>query len=170
MDKVEKGEEKIKRAKEITAAVTRKLEQYANPGRELRVTYGSHKGKAYTEEEDRFLLCSLLHVGWGNWDDLKAQIRKHWLFRFDWFFKSRTPQEIGRRVETLVKLVERELEDKDYEEAVKAGRPPPPRKHTTAAGEGGGGGGAKRGRGGGDGTAAAKKSRKAGGGPEPMQS
>ena len=170
VDKVEKGEEKIKRAKEITAAVTRKLEQYANPGRELRVTYGSHKGKAYTEEEDRFLLCSLLHVGWGNWDDLKAQIRKHWLFRFDWFFKSRTPQEIGRRVETLVKLVERELEDKDYEEAKKAGKPPPPRKHTTAAGDGGGGGGAKRGRGGGDGSAAAKKSRKAGGGPEPMQS
>jgi len=26
---------------------------------------------------------------------LKAQIRQHWLFRFDWFIKSRTPK-VGR--------------------------------------------------------------------------
>lgn len=36
------------------------------------------------QEEDRFLLCCIPKVGYGNWDDLKAEIRKHWLFRFDW--------------------------------------------------------------------------------------
>lgn len=34
-------------------------------------------------------------LGYGNWDDLKAEIRKSWRFRFDWFFKSRTPQVTG---------------------------------------------------------------------------
>ena len=31
-------------------------------------------------------------LGYGAWDELKAEIRKSWRFRFDWFFKSRTPQ------------------------------------------------------------------------------
>ena len=40
-------------------------------------------------------------LGYGNWDDLKAEIRKSWRFRFDWFFKSRTPQVRGARERLL---------------------------------------------------------------------
>ena len=40
-------------------------------------------------------------------------VRQHWLFRFDWFIKSRTPKELSRRVETLINLVEKEFEDAD---------------------------------------------------------
>lgn len=89
------------------------------PWKELRIQYGQNKGKSYTEEEDRFLLCAVDKVGFGNWDELKAEIRKSWLFRFDWYFKSRTPQELAKRVETLVKLVEREM---NGGEAVEEGR------------------------------------------------
>lgn len=46
----------------------------------------------HAEEEDRFILCSVHRLGYGAWDELKAEIRKSWRFRFDWFFKSRTPQ------------------------------------------------------------------------------
>ena len=59
---------------------------------ELKLSYGANKGKAYTEEEDRFILCMMHKLGYGAWDELKAEIRKSWRFRFDWFFKSRTPQ------------------------------------------------------------------------------
>ena len=59
---------------------------------ELKLSYGANKGKAYTEEEDRFVLCMMAKLGYGAWDELKAEIRKSWRFRFDWFFKSRTPQ------------------------------------------------------------------------------
>lgn len=31
-------------------------------------------------------------LGYGAWDELKAEIRRSWRFRFDWFFKSRMPQ------------------------------------------------------------------------------
>lgn len=67
------------------------------PPPSLQLQYGANKGKSYTEEEDRFILCMVHKLGYGNWDDLKAEIRKSWRFRFDWFFKSRTPQELGRR-------------------------------------------------------------------------
>lgn len=76
-----------------------------------QINYGANKGKAYTEEEDRFILCTIHQLGYGAWDDLKAAIRKHWRFRFDWFFKSRTPQELARRCETLIRLIEKENED-----------------------------------------------------------
>ena len=62
---------------------------------ELKLSYGANKGKAYTEEEDRFILCMMHKLGYGAWDELKAEIRKSWRFRFDWFFKSRTPQVCG---------------------------------------------------------------------------
>ena len=69
------------------------------------------KGKAYNEGEDRFMLCMTHKLGYGAWDELKAAIRSSWLFRFDWFIKSRTPQELGRRVDTLIRLIEKEDEE-----------------------------------------------------------
>lgn len=116
---------------------------------ELKIQYGAAKGKAYTEEEDRFLVraspapsacawqylggtlargrpmpgrvkprrrhpglpelqpaaptptplraqvCMMHKLGYGAWDELKAEVRNSWRFRFDWFFKSRTPQARG---------------------------------------------------------------------------
>jgi hypothetical protein len=35
------------------------------------------------------------------------------VFRFDWFFKSRTPPELQRRADTLIRLIEKELEDEN---------------------------------------------------------
>jgi SWI/SNF-related matrix-associated actin-dependent regulator of chromatin subfamily A member 5 len=51
-------------------------------------------------------------VGYGNWDEVKREIRKSWRFRFDWFFKSRTPSELQRRTDTLIRLIEKELSAK----------------------------------------------------------
>ncbi|MEW5311445.1 MAG: hypothetical protein WDW38_003160 [Sanguina aurantia] len=108
---IERGEQKIQRQSDIMAAITHKLERYKNPWQELKLAYGANKGKAYTEEEDRFILCMVHKLGYGNWDDLKAEIRRSWRFRFDWFFKSRTPQELSRRCETLIRLIEKENEE-----------------------------------------------------------
>ena len=110
---IKKGELKIQRQEDMLKAVKKKLSLYKNPWRELKVVYGPNKVKSYTEEEDRFLLCSITEVGFGNWEELKAQIRQHWQFRFDWFIKSRTPKELGRRVETLIGLIEKEAEVND---------------------------------------------------------
>ena len=108
---IERGETRITRAAEIERAVAAKLAAYRNPWQELRLAYGQNKGKAYTEEEDRFILCTIHELGYGAWDELKAAVRASWRFRFDWFFKSRTPAELNRRCDTLIRLVEKEAED-----------------------------------------------------------
>ena len=132
---IERGEQKIQRQQHIVNTLAAKLGQYRNPWRELRLHYGQNRGRAYTEEEDRFLLCKMHQLGYGAWEELKAEVRKSWLFRFDWFLKSRTPQELGRRCDTLIRIVEKELEGDDDDRA--GGK----RKAESSAGAG-----AKRGR------------------------
>jgi len=108
---IERGEQRIARQVMIVQIIETKLNNYQNPWRDLKFNYGPSKGKAYNEDEDRFMLCMTHKLGYGAWDELKAAIRSSWLFRFDWFIKSRTPQELGRRVDTLIRLIEKEGEE-----------------------------------------------------------
>jgi len=82
---------------------------------ELELNYPTTKGKVYSEEEDRYLLCRLHHYGMGL-DDVYERIKKDVtefpVFRFDWFFKSRSPQELQRRCNTLLGMIEKEAEAK----------------------------------------------------------
>ncbi|KAL4447228.1 hypothetical protein ABPG77_007261 [Micractinium sp. CCAP 211/92] len=121
---IERGEQRIQRQQDIMTAIATKLEKYKNPWQELKIQYGQAKGKAYTEEEDRFLVCMMHKLGYGAWDELKAEIRNHWRFRFDWFFKSRTPAELSRRCETLIRLIEKENEEDEERSAVAKKRGP----------------------------------------------
>ena len=108
---VERGEEKIKRQAQIVESIETKLNRYRNPWRDMSFQYGNARSKAFSVEEDRFLLCMTHKLGYGAWEELKAEVRKSFLFRFDWFIKSRTPQELGRRCDTLIRIVERENEE-----------------------------------------------------------
>ncbi|GBG00203.1 chromatin-remodeling complex ATPase chain, partial [Raphidocelis subcapitata] len=164
---IERGEQKIQRQADIMAALRAKIERYRNPWQDLKVAYGQAKGKAYNEEEDRFILCKTHELGYGAWDELKAAVRRHWRFRFDWFFKSRTPQELGRRCETLIRLIEKEMEDEGGPDAKRkalgrsaskgslaesgGGEPVAVAKATAKRKAPGGGGGGAGGGGGGDG-------------------
>jgi SWI/SNF-related matrix-associated actin-dependent regulator of chromatin subfamily A member 5 len=87
---------------------------------ELKFQYGQNKGKSYTDDEDRFLIVRMHHHGIDR-DDcyelIKRDIGEWPLFRFDWFFKSRTPEELRRRGATLLLLI---MKDKEPEEDKKA--------------------------------------------------
>ncbi|PIA61608.1 hypothetical protein AQUCO_00300848v1 [Aquilegia coerulea] len=113
---IERGEARISRKDEIMKAIGKKLDRYKNPWLELKIQYGQNKGKLYNEECDRFMLCTVHKNGYGNWDELKAAFRASPLFRFDWFIKSRTTQELARRCDTLIRLVERENQEFDERE------------------------------------------------------
>ncbi|KAF8401535.1 hypothetical protein HHK36_012477 [Tetracentron sinense] len=113
---IERGEARISRKDEIMKAIGKKLDRYKNPWLELKIQYGQNKGKLYNEECDRFMLCMVHKLGYGNWDELKAAFRTSPLFRFDWFVKSRTSQEFARRCDTLIRLVERENQEFDERE------------------------------------------------------
>ncbi|WOH12962.1 hypothetical protein DCAR_0832471 [Daucus carota subsp. sativus] len=113
---IERGEARISRKDEIMKAIGKKLDRYKNPWLELKIQYGQNKGKLYNEECDRFMICMIHRLGYGNWDELKAAFRTSPLFRFDWFVKSRTTQELARRCDTLIRLVERENQEFDERE------------------------------------------------------
>ncbi|KAL1211842.1 ISWI chromatin-remodeling complex ATPase CHR11 [Cardamine amara subsp. amara] len=113
---IERGEARISRKDEIMKAIGKKLDRYRNPWLELKIQYGQNKGKLYNEECDRFMICMIHKLGYGNWDELKAAFRTSPLFRFDWFVKSRTSQELARRCDTLIRLIEKENQEFDERE------------------------------------------------------
>lgn len=59
---IEKGEQKIQRRASIKKALDAKMARYKAPFYQLKIQYGSNKGKNYTEDEDRFLICFLYKV------------------------------------------------------------------------------------------------------------
>lgn len=116
ISQIEKGEEKIQRKKVIQDALTTKTSKYRQPFQQLRINYGNNRGKNFTEEEDRFLVCMLQQIGFeyeGAYEMLRREVRKSPAFRFDWFIKSRTATELQRRCSTLIALIEKELEESE---------------------------------------------------------
>ena len=125
MAQIERGETKIQRRSSIKKALDTKMGRYRAPFHQLRIAYGSNKGKNYIEEEDRFLVCMLHKLGFDKenvYEELRAAVRSAPMFRFDWFLKSRTASELQRRCNTLITLIEREnqeLEEKERAEKKK---------------------------------------------------
>eukprot|EP00475_Leptophrys_vorax_P038496 TRINITY_DN6803_c0_g1_i1.p1 TRINITY_DN6803_c0_g1~~TRINITY_DN6803_c0_g1_i1.p1 ORF type:complete len:945 (-),score=284.58 TRINITY_DN6803_c0_g1_i1:22-2631(-) len=106
---IEKGEQKIVRSLEIHDVLKKKMSKYdgLDPMEHLKIEYPK-ENTPYSKLEDRFLFCKMAEFGYGNWEELRMAVRKSWMFRFDWFLKSRTAGEIGRRCETLLRYVENE--------------------------------------------------------------
>merc|ERR1711981_534472 len=127
MSQIEKGEARIQRRALIKKALDAKIARYKAPFHQLRIAYGTNKGKNYTEEEDRFLVCMLHKLGFDKenvYEELRASVRNAPQFRFDWFIKSRTAMELQRRCNTLITLIEREnheIEEKEKAEKKKKG-------------------------------------------------
>ncbi|KAK2852316.1 hypothetical protein Q7C36_007517 [Tachysurus vachellii] len=127
MAQIERGEARIQRRISIKKALDSKIGRYKAPFHQLRISYGTNKGKNYTEEEDRFLICMLHKLGFDKesvYDELRQCIRNSPQFRFDWFLKSRTAMELQRRCNTLITLIEREnmeLEEREKAEKKKRG-------------------------------------------------
>ncbi|CAM6081834.1 unnamed protein product [Calypogeia fissa] len=137
---IERGEARISRKDEIMKSIGKKLDRYRNPWLELKIQYGQNKGKLYTEDCDRFMLCMVHSLGYGSWDELKSAFRMSPLFRFDWFVKSRSASELARRCDTLIRLVERENQEleekerqarKDQKKFSKANSSPARRGHSS---------------------------------------
>ncbi|KAL9582140.1 MAG: hypothetical protein Q9212_003465 [Teloschistes hypoglaucus] len=112
---IEAGEEKARKIDHQRQMLRKKMAQYRVPLQQLKLNYSvsTTNKKVYTEEEDRFLLVMLDRLGVdgeGIHEKIRDEIRESPLFRFDWFFLSRTPVEISRRCTTLLTTITRELD------------------------------------------------------------
>lgn len=112
---IESGEDRMRKLGQQRQMLRRKLEMYRVPLQQLKITYSvsTTNKKVYTEEEDRFLLVQLDKYGLdveSVYERIRDEIRESPLFRFDWFFLSRTPVELSRRCTTLLTAIAREFE------------------------------------------------------------
>jgi SWI/SNF-related matrix-associated actin-dependent regulator of chromatin subfamily A member 5 len=112
---IEEGEERLEKVKKQARLLKKKLGMYRSPLQQLKLNYtvSTTNKKVYTEDEDRFILVMLDKFGIdseGIHERLRDAIRESPLFRFDWFFLSRTPVEISRRCTTLLNTVMKEFE------------------------------------------------------------
>ncbi|THG99294.1 hypothetical protein EW026_g3037 [Hermanssonia centrifuga] len=117
--RIEEGEAKRNKRSNLEALLSKKIGSVRYPMQELELNYPTTKGKVYSEEEDRYLLCRLNHYGMRAddvYERIKKDITEFPVFRFDWFFKSRSPQELQRRCNTLLGMIEKEAETKQAEE------------------------------------------------------
>lgn len=121
--KIEKGESELEKQADIQGQLTEKVTRHRVPLQQLKIHYTQPtKGKNYTEEEDRFLIVMLEKYGYGTenvYDKIRREIKQSPLFRFDWFLKSRTSQEIARRCNTLISLIQKENTEVDEPEEKK---------------------------------------------------
>lgn len=137
LEKIEKGEKKILRLRQIRDAIQEKIERHLEdtfsskikemPNKskipsalellalswpKIKLNYGSGtRGRAYQEEEDCFLLYAMHLYGYGSAERIRMEIRRAWQFRFDWYFKSRSAAEIQKRCDIIVRIVEKELDE-----------------------------------------------------------
>lgn len=113
---IEEGEEKLRKIEHQRKMLRKKMSMYRVPLQQLKINYSvsTTNKKVYSEEEDRFLLVQLDKHGVdseGIYEKIRDEIRDSPLFRFDWFFLSRTSQELGRRCNTLLATIVKEFED-----------------------------------------------------------
>ncbi|KII93122.1 hypothetical protein PLICRDRAFT_130653 [Plicaturopsis crispa FD-325 SS-3] len=122
--RITEGEAKRNKRSNMESLLAKKIASVLHPMQELELNYPTTKGKVYSEEEDRYLLCRLNHYGMRAedvYERIKRDISEFPVFRFDWFFKSRSPQELQRRCTTLLGMIEKEAEVKQSEELSKKG-------------------------------------------------
>ncbi|KAF9479657.1 SNF2 family DNA-dependent ATPase [Pholiota conissans] len=118
--RIEEGEAKRNKRENLEMLLAKKIGSVRYPMQELELNYPTTKGKVYSEEEDRYLLVRLCHYGMQAddvYERIKKDITEFPVFRFDWFFKSRSPQELQRRCNTLLGMIEKEEELRVTEEA-----------------------------------------------------
>ncbi|KAF3914445.1 hypothetical protein AA313_de0201114 [Arthrobotrys entomopaga] len=128
------GEERAEKVRKQQENLRKKIEQFRVPLQQMKINYSvsTTNKKVYTEDEDRFLLVQLDKYGLESenlYEYIQNDIRDCPLFRFDWFFLSRTPAELSRRCQTLLTTVDREYDPKlkvvDDEEDHKPGKKGP---------------------------------------------
>ena len=69
---------------------------------------GNHQSE-YTYEDDQYLIYVTNKHGYGNWDDIMRDLKTSEDLLFNYYLKSRNKAEIQKRVDYLVKLIEREF-------------------------------------------------------------
>jgi len=151
IDKIEKGERRILRLREIRDLIQDKIEMhlektyadmfgqdlstvpkellekyspwdllmYSWPQMKFNYGQGQRGIFSYGPTEDAFLVYMMHRHGYGAARRIQLEIRRAWQFRFNWYFKSRSPQELQKRCDLLIRIIEKEVADYEKQRELK---------------------------------------------------
>ena len=103
--------EKLEKQKQQSSMLIAKKCQGIEDGEyeDIKIAFPtSNHQSEYTYEEDQYLLYITNKFGYGNWDDIMKTIKTSEDLLFNYFLKSRNKLEIQKRIDYLVKTIERE--------------------------------------------------------------
>ncbi|RHY24975.1 hypothetical protein DYB32_008585 [Aphanomyces invadans] len=113
---IEKGESKLLEIERLAEQTAIKIKRYQNPYDDLVINYQGKGGKLFTEEEDRLLLCLVHAYGYGSWEKIKREIHAAPVCAFDYYLRSRSAAELGRRCDALMRICEKDNVDYELKE------------------------------------------------------
>ncbi|KAG7665760.1 ISW2 [[Candida] subhashii] len=126
LSQIQTSEKKREKLQNQQRLLSIKIQNLRNPLQDLRIQYPPNNSKrVYSKSEDRFLLDCVHRYGLfseGLYERIKDEIRESDLFKFDWYFQSRTAQELGRRVNTLLLAISREMDGPSVSSGKRRGR------------------------------------------------
>ncbi|KAL6939562.1 hypothetical protein ACO0RG_003404 [Hanseniaspora osmophila] len=108
---IEAEEDKLNKLAVQQEALRRKVSQYRDPLRQMKIKYVS-ASSTYSLEHDRFLITMMLKHGLDKsnlFDLIKFEIRKSPLFHTDFFFQNRSSTDINKRCQVLLGYIEKEM-------------------------------------------------------------
>jgi hypothetical protein len=112
MKYVEK-KEKIEKQRDFSNKLIKQKVDYSNEEEDyacIKIVYPPNsKQSEFSYEEDQFLIFLTFNHGYGNWEEIVRAIRLSDDFMFNYYLKSRDKSEIQKRVDYLVKVLEREV-------------------------------------------------------------
>ncbi|KAL3234823.1 ISWI chromatin-remodeling complex ATPase ISW2 [Nakaseomyces bracarensis] len=117
INSIESGEKKLAKLAFQEQLLNDKLDQYNFPLYELSIQYPPNNvRRTYNTLEDKFILMTVRKYGLMAdrlYEKIKQDIMESDLFKFDWFIRTRSANEISKRVNTLLTLITREYESPD---------------------------------------------------------
>jgi len=117
---VEKGEQKIAKKRKLSSLLNKFINTFDNPCKEMTF---ANKGTAhFTQEQDRAILCAVDKFGYGNWEQVREQLRKDDSLLFQHTVQGLNTDMIGKRCDYRMRQLERELEIR--EKRIKNQKPP----------------------------------------------
>ncbi|CAM9111468.1 unnamed protein product [Phaeothamnion confervicola] len=110
---IERGERRLEDVGRMSAATAELLRVYEDPWNQLEFRFAPPVTKGFfTAEEDRYLLCFVHRLGYGNWAEIREAMLAAPRLRFDYFVRSLELTTIQQRCDQLMKAAEKEMQER----------------------------------------------------------
>jgi hypothetical protein len=117
---IEKGERKIAKKREQEALLRKFVQTFDNPEKDM--TFANKGTTHFSLESDRAILCGVAKHGYGNWNEIREDLRNDTSLHFQHTVQGMNIDAIAKRCDYRMRQMEKELEVR--EKKLSAMKPP----------------------------------------------